>query len=82
VKATSTSNFLLSAVGLLAALLAALATVNGGIDRIERNDRWVLFGGAVCVLAPSPSARCIQPRWPRRPARAVTGTGARGGADC
>lgn len=50
-KATGTSNFLLSAVGLLAALLAALATVNGGIDRIERNDRWVLFGGVVCVLA-------------------------------
>lgn len=49
-KATGASNFLISAVGLLAALLAALATVNGGIDRVERNDRWVLFGGVVCVL--------------------------------
>lgn len=49
-KASTGSSFLLSAVGLLAALLAALATVNGGIDRIERNEHWVLFAGVVCVL--------------------------------
>lgn len=45
-----TATFLLGAVGLLAALLTALATANGGIDRIERNDRWTLFAGVVCVL--------------------------------
>jgi hypothetical protein len=47
---SGTATFLVSAVGLLAALLTALATANGGIDRIERNERWVLFAGVVCVL--------------------------------
>ena len=45
-----TATFLLGAIGLLAALLTALATANGGVDRIERNERWTLFAGVVCVL--------------------------------
>jgi len=41
---------LLGSVGLLTALLAALATANGGIARTELNERFWLVVGTLCVL--------------------------------
>ena len=44
------TGFLLGAVGLLVALLGALATSNGGAGRIELNERTWLLSGTVAVL--------------------------------
>ena len=42
---------LLGGLGLLTALLSALATANGGIGRIELNERTLLFFGSVGIFA-------------------------------
>jgi len=50
-KLDGLTGFLLGAVGLLVALLGALATANGGTGRIELNERtWLLSGTAGLLL--------------------------------
>ena len=49
-KLDGLTGFLLGAVGLLVALLGALATANGGTGRIELNERTWLLSGTVAVL--------------------------------
>ena len=41
---------LLGGVGILGALLTALGTANGGVDRIERTAPWFLLIGVICVI--------------------------------
>jgi hypothetical protein len=52
------TGFLLGAVGLLVALLGALATSNGGTGRIELNERTWLLSGTIAVLFAIVFAAC------------------------
>jgi hypothetical protein len=55
---TPLTGFLLGAVGLLVALLGALATSNGGTGRIELNERTWLLSGTIAVLFAIVFAAC------------------------